>query len=249
MKEKKIADLLQENKGSWIEEYVISNAPTLMAIFANFVVLIAEVRVYDVMYNLTGSWWKALSASFACAVPFILWEVAWQYNHTTDSWRTASLAMAGLAFVTSILLGVADFLNFTGEYWSNFLLGGVVVLTGIHTVVGFLYYYNDPDVARKRRKAQALAAMADHETNAQVAESLLQSGSTLMNAIRQLEGQYSPEEVEAMLNILRGKQQKDAPTSKRGQQPQRPPAQLAPARTFAKDTEAVESPTKAERGS
>lgn len=243
MKEKKIADLLQESKGSWVEEYVISNAPTLMAVFANLVVLIAEVRVYDVMYTLTGSWWKALSASFACAVPFILWEIAWQYNHTTEAWRKASLAMAGVAFVTSIVLGVADFLNFTGDYWSNFLLGAVVVLTGVHTVVGFLYYYNDPDVARRRRKAQALATMADHEMNAQVAESLLQSGTGLMAIIRQLESQYSPDEVEAMLAILRGKQQKDAPTS---QKTRSNFVAQAPKAVYAADTkkaDLVEDPT------
>lgn len=219
---KKITDLLNENKGSWFEENVVNNAPVIVAIFANFVVIVADVRVYDVIYNITGSWWKALSASFACAVPFLMWEIAWQYNHTSDSWRTTSLGMAGLAFVTSLVLGVADFLNFQEGYWTNILLGGVIVLTGVHTIVGFLYYYNDPDVARKRRKAQALAKMLDNELNAEVAETLLMQGSNLLDIVGKLEGKYSPDEVEGILNILQGKKQ-TAPTAKRNAQPQQKP--------------------------
>lgn len=233
---KKITDLLNENKGNWFEENIVNNAPMIVAIFANFVVVVADIRVFDVIYNLTGSWWKALSASLACAVPFLMWEIAWQYNHTTDNWRTTSLGMAGLAFATSIVLGVADFLNFTAGYWENILLGGVVVLTGVHTVVGFLYYYNDPDVARKRRKSQALAKMMDNELNAEVAETLLMQGSNLLDIVGKLEGKYSPEEVEGILNILQGKKQ-SAPTAKKQQ-----PRQLQPVRQFAKDEEAPKLP-------
>lgn len=214
MADKKISDLLNKNKGNWFEDNVVANAPLIMAIFANFVVIVADVRVYEVVYRLTGSWWKALSSSLACAIPFIIWEIAWQYNHTTEGWRKWSLAMAGLAFVTSIFLGVADFLNFQGEYWTNILLGGVVITTGIHTVFGFLYYYNDPDVARRRRKAQALGEMQDNELNAKVAETLLQQGKGILNTIRELERNYTPEEVEDMLQILKGKK---SPNSRGGQ--------------------------------
>jgi hypothetical protein len=225
---KKITDLLNESKGNWFEENIVGHAPLIMAIFANFVVVVADVRVYDVMFQITGSWWKALSSSLACAIPFVIWEIAWQYNHTSDNWRTTSLAMAGLAFGTSIVLGVADFLNFTDAYWSNILLGGVVILTGVHTVVGFLYYYNDPDVARKRRKAQALGKMMDNELNAEVAGTLLEQGSALLDIVAKLEHQYSPEEVEGILNILQGKQQA-APKAK---------SQLV--RAYASDTKSPE---------
>jgi len=204
MSEKKISDLLQADKPNWFQDNVISNAPSIIGGFANLVVIFADYRAYDVIYNLTGSWWKALSASLACAIPFILWEIGWQYNHTTDTWRTWSLYMAGLAFFTSLFLGVADYLNFTGE-WTGLLLGGVVILTGVHTVVGFLYYYNDPDVARRRHKSQALGTMLDQETNAQVARQLLESGRGLLGVISELEKTFDPEDVEAVMNILQGK--------------------------------------------
>jgi hypothetical protein len=223
---KKVSDLLQDEKGSWFQDKIVANAPTIIGVFANFVVIFADIRAYDVVYSLTGSWWKALSASLACAVPFILWEIGWQYNHTTDTWRSWSLAMAGLAFVTSIFLGVADFLNFTGE-WADVLLGAVVILTGVHTVVGFLYYYNDPDVARRRHKAQALGKMLDQEMNAQVAEQLLQSGQGLLSVIKELEKTYDPDDVAAVMNILQGKR-KDAPSVGRKQQPMRQFAQNTP---------------------
>jgi hypothetical protein len=232
MAEKKVSDLLQnQNKTSFFEQYVVSNAPLIMAMFANFVVIVADVRAFDVVYQLTGSWWKALSASLACAIPFILWEISWQYNHTTDGWRSASLVMAGIAFGTSIVLGVADFLQFTGQ-WADLLLGGVVVLTGLHTVMGFLYYYNDPDVARRRRKAQSLAMMLDQEVNAQVATQLLASGSDLLALISNLEKQYDPDDVEKVMNILQGKKQ-DSPSSPRANKPQKPISNNQPAVSYA----------------
>lgn len=244
MSEKKVADLLQTDPGDgFFERYIIANAPLLMAMFANFVVVVADVRAYDVVFRLTESWWKALSASLACAIPFILWEVSWQYNHTTEGWRRASLFMAGVAFVTSLFLGVADFLQFTGQ-WTDVLLGGVVILTGLHTVMGFLYYYNDPDVARRRNKAQALAKMLDQEVNAQVAEQLLYSGSNLLSVIKSLENKYDPEDVEKVLNILQGKSQ-SKPSAPRANKQNRPVSTNQPVRTFGADTE--ENPTTAER--
>jgi hypothetical protein len=210
---KKISDLLQSPKTNWFEENVVGNAPVIMAVFANAVVIFADYRAYDVVYQLTGVWWKALAASLACAVPFILWEIGWQYNHTTENWRLASLLMAGLAFFTSIFLGVADYLQFTGK-WADILLAGVVILTGVHTIMGFLYYYNDPDVARRRRKAQALAQMQDQETNADVAKSLLESGESLLGLIDALGKRFDPDDVERVLAILQGNKVQDKPKQK-----------------------------------
>lgn len=215
--QKRVSDLLQPEKPDWFQEHVVANAPMWIAIFANFVVIFADYRVYDVMYQLSHVWWKALSASLACAIPFILWEIAWQYNHTTENWRLVSLLMAGVAFGTSIVLGVADYVGFTSDY-ADLLLGGVVILTGAHTVIGFLYYYNDPDVARKRRKAQALAKMQDQQINADVAKQLLENGNTLLEFIRSLEGKYDVDDVERVLAILEGRKVKDKPRQQSKQQ-------------------------------
>lgn len=231
MSEKKVADLLQEKNDNWFQNKVVGNAPLLMAVFANLVVLIADYRVYDVIFQMTGVWWKALSASLACAIPFLLWEIGWQYNHTTENWRFVSLAMAGLAFLTSIVLGIADYVGFTSEY-AGLLLGGVVVLTGAHTVVGLLYYYNDPDVARVRRKAQANAKMQDQQLNAQVAADLLTNGNTLLDVIRQLESKYGVDDVEKVLAILNGKKREDKPERQVKQQ-------LQITRQFAADNQQV----------
>lgn len=227
MEKKKISDFLQDRKQNFFEEKVVANAPAIMAVFANFVVIFADYRAYDVVYQLTGVWWKALAASLACAIPFVLWEIGWQYNHTTENWRMASLFMAGLAFATSLVLGVADYIGFTGVY-ADWLLAGVVVLTGVHTVMGFLYYYNDPDVARRRRKAQALATMQDQELNAEVAQRLLESGDQLLGILDVLGRKYDPDEVEKVLAILQGKKIEDKPSARKPQQnSQQKPQQMA----------------------
>jgi len=210
MSDKKISDLLQQDSSDWRDK-IVSSAPLLMVIFANVVIIIADVRAYDVLMTLTGYWWKsAMAVIGGCAVPFIIWEISWQYNHTTEGWRTTSLIMAGFAFVTSLFLGIADYTGWQGE-WTNYLLAGVVLATGIHAVMGLLYYYNDPDVARKRHKAQAIGAMQDQQLNAQVAEHLLENGRGLLSMISRLEGQFDPEDVAAVLRILEGKK-KNVPT-------------------------------------
>lgn len=225
MEKRKVSDLLTEQKDDgFFEKHIVRNAPLLMAMFANFVVIVADVRAYDVVYQLTGVWWKALLASLACAVPFLLWEIAWQYNHTSENWRRGSLFMAGLAFATSLFLGVADYLQFTGQ-WTGILLGGMVVVTGIHTVVGFLYYYNDPDVARRRFKAQALGAMQDQEMNALIAENLLENGANLLTVIDELGKRFDPDEVEKIMNILQGRKS-DKPSAPKRVQSLRPTVQL-----------------------
>lgn len=232
---KKISDLLQESKADgWFQENVVSHAPVIMAIFANLVVIAADVRAYDVVYRLTGVWWQALYASLACAVPFVLWEIGWQYNHTTEGWRRVSLGMAGLAFFTSIFLGIADYLNFTGK-WADVLLIGVVGTTGIHTIMGLLYYYNDPDVARSRHRRQVLATMQDQELNAQVAEELLKSGAGLLQVIEQLEKQFDPEDVARVLAIVRGSKVEDKPTHRKQ-------ATMQPARQFGAEVDPTNPP-------
>lgn len=234
---KSIASLLQdEQQDGWFDRNIIANSPAIIGVFANFVVIFADYRVYDVIYRMTGIWWRALSASLACAVPFMLWELAWQYNHTTEGWRKASLLMAGLAFVTSIVLGVADYVGFDVAY-ADVLLGGVVIMTGVHTVVGFLYYYNDPDVARKRAKSNAIARAEDQRTNAELAKQLLEDGKSILQSIEELNGKYNPEDVEAVLAILNGKKVR----KQEGQKQHGKPQSQQPQRQFADDTK--ENPT------
>lgn len=247
----RISEMLQEQEGEgWFARTFVAHAPLIVAIFANFVVVISDVRAYDVVYRLTTSWWKALAASLACAIPFIIWEIAWQYNHTTDSWRKTSLGMAGLAFGMSIFLGVADFL-YTSVEWANLILVSVVIATGIHTVVGFLYFYNDPDVARRRRKAQSLAKMLDHETNANVAEQLLESGRGLLGVIEALKQQYDPEDVERVMAILAGRKVEAPPKKAQGRI--RPPVAVMANETDApgelRPTNPIRPAPKRENGS
>ncbi len=203
MNDKKISSFLQSEESSWIDwiEDLTEYAPVLLAIFSNAAVIFADYRAFDVMYQMTGIWWKALSASLACAIPFILWEIAWQYSHVAKSWRTTSLLMAGVAFATSIILGIADYVGFTSDY-ADLLLGGVVVLTALHTVVGLLYFYNDPRVARKRKASKMMSQMQDQHLNAGVANALLEHGAYLLERLEQLNRQYDPEDVEDIIQLL-----------------------------------------------
>ena len=218
---KSVLDMLNEKEENLIEKYVISNMPIILMIFANLGIIVADYRAYDVLNILTGSSWKALMAVvFSCAVPFVLWELAWQYKFATDGWRTVALCMAFLSFGTSIIYGLADYV---GAYDSNgvnmmatVLIGGAVVLTGIHIVFALLYFYNDPNVAMKRLQTQALGKMATANTNAVLANTILAQAKDVNAAQRVLVDIYGEQEANNAMALLTGKKEIVNPTSGSG---------------------------------
>jgi hypothetical protein len=193
----------EKKSNGWFEDNVVANAPLIMGVFANLLVVAMSVRAFDVVFRLTGVWWKALFAALSSEIAFLLWEIGWRYNKTTDFWRKVSLVMAGVAFFTSLFLGVADYLNFTG-FWANVLLVGVVGVMGVHTIVFLLYYYNDPDVLARRRKSQLEGKMMALRNASNQAKIVLGEGKELLEAIQALKRAYPPEDVRFVLKYLTG---------------------------------------------
>lgn len=200
----------EENEEGFFEKHVISNMPMVLLVFANIGIIAADYRGYDVLLALTGEPWKALLVVlFSCALPFVLWEFAWQYKYATEQWRKIALAMAFVAFATSIVYGVADYVLVNGKTVSSALLtGGGVVLTGIHTVFALLFFYNDPQVAMKRLQTQQIAKIANANKAAKLANSLLENARTVAANKDVLNNLYGEAEVEKLLAILNGKKPK-----------------------------------------
>jgi hypothetical protein len=223
----------EKKSNGWFEDNVVANAPLIMGVFANLLVVAMSVRAFDVVFRLTGVWWKALFAALSSEIAFLLWEIGWRYNKTTDFWRKVSLIMAGVAFFTSLFLGVADYLNFTG-FWANVLLVGVVGVMGVHTIVFLLYYYNDPDVLARRRKSQLDGKMQALRNASNQAKTVLGEGKELLEAIQALKRAYPPEDVRFVLKYLTGNDPEgfDEDSSKQPQKQQlpaiQPPAQNIP---------------------
>ena len=144
-----------ESKGN-ISDY----APVIVLVFANLAVLFGEVRVYDVIYKLSGEWWKALGSTLSTGIPFILWEIAWQYRAASGLQRGLAIGGAALAFITAVVLGVADFLQGSvytqslEDVTTTFLLISVVIALAIHTVLALAFFYKDPKIERERKQRQ-----------------------------------------------------------------------------------------------
>lgn len=196
----------QEEEG-WVEKYIISNMPTFLLVFANIGVIVSDYRAIDVLTMTLNSPWKAwLAVIFSCAIPFLMWEMAWQYKHTTDKWRGASLAMAGVSFATSVFYGVADYVNLSDVYANSDLLAvSAVILTGVHIVMALLYFYNDPQRAMKRRTAQMIARADNANSAALLANSLLANAQIVAQNRQVLEDTFGKKEADEILALLAGK--------------------------------------------
>jgi hypothetical protein len=208
-----INDLFGKKEGNFVQKYVISYMPVIMLVFANVGIILADIRAYDVLLRFTGVPWQALFAVlFSCAFPFILWELGWQYNKTTDNWRVFSLVMAFMAFATSVFFGVADYLGASfvirggnGEdITSDALLILAVILTGVHTIGAILYAYNDPDAKAKRLLRANEAAMAQFASNAKMAQTLLEKAKTVGGDLDSLKNLYGENEVQTVMAALSG---------------------------------------------
>lgn len=192
---------------NFVERYIISNMPIILLVFANLGIIAADYRAYDVLLTLLGKPWKAaLAVAFSCAIPFVLWEMAWQYKYATTNWRRVSLGMAFLAFATSIVYGIADFVLVDGQTVNPVLLtSGAVVLTGVHILFGILFFYNDPRIAMKRLQTQQIAKVQNANDAAILANALLANAQTVGKNLQTLYDLYGKEQADILISQLQGK--------------------------------------------
>lgn len=199
-----LLELVNERKKSALEE-LREHAPTVALVFANALIIFGEIRVYDVVHNMTGSIWKGLGATLSTGIPFLVWEFLWTYRHARGLQKALALFGEALAFGVGVILGAYDYLIGTVTVPTVWLLVAVVVALGLHALALFVFFHIDPGIEAERTRAEADAAMQKKREDMFRAHSLLNTAKEVLAFQQNLERRFGKAEVRAMLDQLAGR--------------------------------------------
>lgn len=138
-------------------EDISKYAPEISFWVASILIVLGEIRVYDVVYKLTSSVFLAVSALSVSGVLFFIWKNNWQYPIATDMQKNISLLGMIASLGIAIWIGGLDYYISSGLLPSNLNGGNTIINTLIYgtaaNIVGLLlYWYRDPRVESIRAK-------------------------------------------------------------------------------------------------
>jgi hypothetical protein len=206
-----------------------SYAVALAIIFVDLLVLVAEYRVWDFGYKITGDGYKAVGFVLVSAVPFYLGQVFWLYPRATFPQKLIAVGFVLMSLYTSYQFGAADLtLQYDTVYIFNFMLKlfvGYVLATLVYIVI-------DPTIKKNRAVINA-KDNAKFEDELQIAARMvLASIKKTMDTQKSIAQDFGQAETDTALELVRGKK----PDAKQQNQPQQP------MKAYAKETELVEAP-------
>ena len=182
-------------------------------LFVDLLVLVAEYRVWDFGFTVTGNPYKAIGFVIVSAVPFYLGQVFWLYPRATFIQKGISIAFIATSLYTSFQFGAADL---TQKYDINSIYTFMLELTAGYIVGTLIYIVIDPTIKANRAKVVA-QDNANFEAELQIiARQVLASIKKTMESQKQIAQDFGQAEAENALNMVRGKKME-----KGNQQPQR----------------------------
>lgn len=138
-------------------EDISKYAPEISFWVASILIILGEVRVYDVVYRLTNSYFLASCALSVTGLLFFIWKNNWQYPIATDFQKNISLVGMIASLGVAVWIGGLDYYISSGILPSNLNGGNTIINTLIYgtaaNIVGLLlYWYRDPRVESIRAK-------------------------------------------------------------------------------------------------
>jgi hypothetical protein len=196
-----------------------SYAVGMAILFVDLLVLVAEYRVWDFGYTVTGDGLKAIGFVLVSAVPFYLGQVFWLYPRATMIQKGIALAFISMSLYTSYQFGAADL---TKKYDVNSIFNFMLELFVGYVVFTLIYIVVDPTIKKNRAVINA-KDNAKFEEELQVAARLvLASLKKTMETQAGIAKDFGNDETITALNLVRGKQPEKAK-----QQPPQPVRQFA----------------------
>lgn len=116
-------------------------------IFVDILVAVAEYRVYDVGYQMTGDPYKAIGFVLVSAIPFYLGQLFWLYPVANAIQKWIAGAMVATALYTSWIFGTADL---SKTYDADALVQVVTNMTAGYIIAAIAYILIDDGIKAQR---------------------------------------------------------------------------------------------------
>lgn len=236
-KEKEAAakKLKHEERMAWL-------VPATALFVANIVFLSLDVRAFQAMYILTGSYLLAALTVLVSGGLAVYWfDVLYPHarKHNNETQVNLSIVSTALAIGLSGVLAAADYIVGAGtafdKGWFNILTAVIVILSIYQGIAVGWWWVVDNHIAAEAKIQKAHAENADQNDEIRILTSKLGNMAAFLEKVKELESQHGKEDVAAWAKYF-GITLPDG--GKQNQQP-RPPQQTQQTQVFAAKTEGV----------
>jgi hypothetical protein len=179
-----------------------NSAIAIAMIFVDLVVLVAEYRVWDVGYKMTGDPYKAFGFVLVSAVPFYLGQVFWLYPVANTLQKVIAVGMVTSALYTSWVFGTADLT----QAWNIPVLVSIVTdMTAGYIVAVLAYILFDNGIKAYRMKKQIEGQARQEKDYQEIVRGVLRELKKTQQLQKETEAEFNdPALVQAMLERTRG---------------------------------------------
>lgn len=207
-----------------------NGAPAIVAIIADLVMLVAEIRVYEVGYKLTGVFWLAIGFVAISSIPFYLGQLAWLYNKANKAQRVTAIILIFMGLIVSAYYGLADFLMGQSVTVGNVQTDAIdvstlymlaVVGTGTLIVLALFYMLVDDNIAMTIQHNRMLGRAKTAQKRNQLKRVMLAELKATRLAEKDLQNEF-PEDYAELQKHLSGKKQPKEPANTSQQKPPTP---------------------------
>jgi len=180
-----------------------NSAVAIAVMFVDLLVLVAEYRVWDVGYAITGDTYKAVGFVLVSAVPFYLGQLFWLYPRANTLQRAigAGFVLGGLA--TSAAFGLADL---TLAYEVNQIVSIVIYMTLAYIGSALLYVLKDNTIKANRLKAEMRGKAEEERHYQKTLRDVLADLRETQRLEKELAAEFGEDVVSERLSALRGSQ-------------------------------------------
>jgi hypothetical protein len=185
-------------------ESITKYAPEISFWVAAILILAGEIRVLDVVFTLTGSWFLAASALGVSGVMFFVWKNNWQYPIATTIQTNISLVGMVVSLGIAVWIGGLDYYVQAGILPANLDAPATVINSLIYGTVGnivslLLYWYKDPRVESIRAKINGEEEFKWLEESTNRANTMLDKVIPLMDKYQGMVKKYGKRAADDML--------------------------------------------------
>lgn len=189
-----------------------NNAIAIAVLFVDLIVLVAEYRVFDFGFTITGGdYYKALGFVLISALPFYLGQVFWLYPRAVNIQKVIAIGFIVGGLYASYVFGLADL---TQQYNVPEISKLLQKATIVYIVAGLIYVWQDSGIKAHRAKAVAHAAVEQERELQAMTRSMLAEWQETKRMEKETIDLFGDEDaVIAQLQALRGKKDKQNASS------------------------------------